>query len=134
MNQVAKPTPWFVIERKLLTAQELLQRYAAGERDFSLSEWIDPSGTPLRGACLDGADFSRSFVTGDFRGASLRGARFVEANVKGCEFAEADLTGADFRGAALCRAGLDGAKMEGANFAGAFWHSYEFSEGELPLS
>ena len=56
-----------------------------------VDERTRPTGEMFRGALLDGADFSRSFVTADFTGARLRGARLVGANVKACRFDGADL-------------------------------------------
>ena len=122
MQQGASPTSF----------RELLDRYQRGERDFSNAELDTDPDSDLSGVCLDNADFSHAFLVGNFRGTSLRGARFFQANVKTCDFREADLRDADFRGAGLCSALFDGAKLEGSKFAGAFIHSHEFKEGEMP--
>ena len=114
--------------------RELLERYQRGERTFADAELDADPESDLSGVCLDGADFSHAFLMASFRGASLRGARFYQANVKTCDFREADLRDADFREAALCSAQFDDAKLHGANFAGAFAYSYEFKEGETPVS
>lgn len=114
------------------TFRKLLECYQRGERDFSGAELDADHDCDLSGVCLDGADFSHAYLVATFRGASLRGTRFYQANVKTCDFREADLRGADFRGAALCAADFDGAKLDGSDFAGAYIHSYEFKEGERP--
>ncbi|MGD1859964.1 MAG: pentapeptide repeat-containing protein [Leptolyngbyaceae cyanobacterium] len=60
--------------RKRLTAKEVLQLYAGGERDF-------------RGAILAGRNF---------RGADLSGADFSQTNIRGTQFVEATLIGTQF--------------------------------------
>ena len=80
-------------ESEIVMSEEVLRRYLAGERDFSGLEIEDAAkSAPLRGAILDDADFSRAFIVADFSKASLRGARFVEANVKTCSFTDAKST------------------------------------------
>jgi uncharacterized protein YjbI with pentapeptide repeats len=112
--------------------RELLDRYRAGERDFSGAELDQDAGNDLSGVCLDGADLSRSYVVASFQRASLRGARFREANVKTCDFRGADLRDADFSGAALCSTRFDGARLDGARFFGASCHGLVLREGERP--
>lgn len=82
-----------------MTAEELIRRYAAGERDFS--------GTDLRGADLSEADL---------RGVDLSEANLREANLSGANLSEvnlykADLSGAKLHGASLRRANLRGARL-----------------------
>lgn len=113
------------------SVEELLRRYKDGERHFVTIEF-DDGDYDLRDAFLEGADFSRSYLTVDFRGANLRGANFSQANVKGCNFSNADLRGADFTGAALEATEFKEANLEGTNFAGASCYSYTFKEGETP--
>lgn len=95
----------------------------------------------------DGADFSRARVAGDLTGASLRGAKFIEANLsadmknqsmglmravlstavaEGANFTAADMMSADLRylhaaGADFSGAALQGADAAGADFTGARW-------------
>jgi hypothetical protein len=57
-----------------MNAQELIQRYKAGERDFSVTE--------LFGANLQGAELS---------GAILHGADLREANLSGADLREVNL-------------------------------------------
>lgn len=110
----------------------MLDRYQRGERDFTNAELDADPSCDMSGICLDGADFSNAFLVANFRGASLRGARFVQANVKTCDFRDADLREADFRGAGLCSALFDGAMLDGTHFAGAYIHGYLLKEGETP--
>ncbi|MBE7380632.1 MAG: pentapeptide repeat-containing protein [Leptolyngbya sp. SIO1E4] len=60
-----------------LTAQTVLRRYAAGERDF-------------RGAILRGCNFRGAELSGaDFSGADIRSARFVAATLRGAKLCHA---------------------------------------------
>jgi hypothetical protein len=53
------------IER-IVPSDEILRRYALGERDFRSLIIEDPEGThPLRGQTLDGADFRGTFFVVD---------------------------------------------------------------------
>ena len=102
-------------------------------RIASFESDLDDANYDFRGVVLDGADFSRSFITADFRGANLRGANFTHCNVKTCDFRNADLTGAAFVGSALCSTEFTGAILDGANFAGSYAHSYVLQENENPF-
>ena len=123
-----------------ITIDELLERYAAGERDFTqfkigytdrdlrgvnLSEatfgvrtlefvgtlkGINLSGANLSGAWLD----ERSIENANLRGANLSKAKFFQAGLCG-----ADLREANFRGASLMYTDLRGARVDGADFRGA---------------
>ena len=122
-------------EDELVRPAEIVRRYTSGGRHFTGIDIEDPDDADqwaFRGATLDGADFSGSFIVADFTGASLKGASFSGANVKTCIFDKADLSGADFRGAALCSATFGGADVTGADFTGATIHSHVFEAGELP--
>ena len=67
-----------------LTAKQILQRYAAGERDF-------------RGAILNGCNFSGANLSGaDFSGAQIRGTRFVDATLIGTKFCHAETGPANY--------------------------------------
>jgi uncharacterized protein YjbI with pentapeptide repeats len=73
------------------TASELLERYAAGERQFAHAqlEAADLPGAALAGACL-----AHSNLTGaDLSGAALRGTDFSN-----CRLDLARLNGADLGG------------------------------------
>jgi hypothetical protein len=55
--------------------RELLERYEQGERDFTQSDLAQDSDNDLSGKCLDGCDFSESFIMATFHKAKpSRGA------------------------------------------------------------
>ena len=87
-----------------MTRDELLTRYAAGERDFrgvDLGE-VDLAFVILAGANLAGANLFWAEMTG----ANLAGANLTRANLAG-----ANLTRANFTGANLYHTTLTGAQM-----------------------
>ena len=113
------------------TAEELLRRYAAGERYFP--ETDIPDGSSLEGAALAGAVFVSGWLSDvNFRGADLRGVRFEECNVKCSDFDNADLRGACFPRTHVEAISVRGARLEGASFAGALAYGGEYREGEIP--
>jgi uncharacterized protein YjbI with pentapeptide repeats len=113
------------------SAEELLRRYAEGARYFAESE-LDNSVHDFRNVELEDADFSRSFIFADFRGADLKRASFASANVKTCDFRNADLEGADFSGAAIDGTLFEGANLQGARFDGAGCYGYTMKAEERP--
>lgn len=120
-------------EDRVWRPAEILHRYAGGERDFQQVEIEDSEDrASFRGANLDDADFSGSFIVADFTGASLRNSHWSNANVKTCIFRDADLSRANFSGTALDATVFQGAKMAGANFAGAYVQSRKLQPGEMP--
>ena len=88
--------------------EELLQRYANGERHFPET---DLSDADLSGVKLDGASFEGFswFFNSNFDRASLQGTSFRECNVKCASFRNADLTGAYFELAAIESIDFEGA-------------------------
>lgn len=116
---------------KTMTADELRDRHAAGERDF---RGVEVAGGNLARAVLADADFRGArFQRCDLARADFRGARLDEAVLE-----EVDLHGTDFRNASLQGAvasalphivgrgpDLDGARVDGADFRGDifFWAS-----------
>jgi hypothetical protein len=111
---------------------ELLTRYAAGERSFVGSE-LDSinEGIDLTGVILDGADFSDSWIVASFRDASLKGAIFRRANVKTCDFSGANLTDADFRDAPLEATKWSGAILSGCKFGVVTYYGATVCEAEF---
>ncbi|MEH2144242.1 pentapeptide repeat-containing protein [Nostoc sp.] len=119
-----------------ITAEELLQRYAAGERDFagvSLRKIVLVNAN-LRGINLPNADLRFANLIAvkltdanlsqvNFTGADLTGARLDRSNLQGVSF-ECDAVGAifdqaDLRRAGMYRARLNGARFDKANLEGA---------------
>jgi uncharacterized protein YjbI with pentapeptide repeats len=103
----------------IMDAEELLQRYAAGERDFvgvGLDD-VDVSGANLSNINLSRASMNQFFADGanlsgaDLSKASIYQAGFNEVNLAGANLSEADLGDCGFR-----RANLSGANLSGATF------------------
>jgi uncharacterized protein YjbI with pentapeptide repeats len=97
---------------KVKSAQELVRRYAEGERDFVLAQL---TGAELVGAQLCEADLS---------GAKLAGARLCKADLSGARLngghlREADLSQANLSGAQLREVDLSGARLSQADLGGA---------------
>ncbi len=113
-----------------MTREELLQRYATGERDFS---GVDLSGVNLEEVCLEEINLE---------GANLRGTLFFRSNLIGAIFRSADLERADlsmtvldetdFRGANLTSCRTLECSMIRANFQdarddGMIWDGYAYN-------
>lgn len=87
-----------------MTRDELLARYAAGERDFG---GVNLSGADLFRVNLSGANLSGVSLSG----ANLSGASLSWANLSGVSLSGANLSGADLFRANLFRANLSGADL-----------------------
>ena len=116
---------------EIFTVRKLKEKYTGGERNFSGIE-IEENPNEFIGVCLEGCDFSQSFICGNFSGASLRGSNFSNANLKTSLFEKADLEGCNFSNSALCATTFKGANLKGAVFSGAYFHSCKLGEGEIP--
>lgn len=92
------------------SANELLERYGAGERDFARAK--------LQRAQLPGANLSGARLTG----AELANANLQGANLIGANLGDATLTRANLRSAALRAAGLRAADLRGADLRDAELH------------
>jgi uncharacterized protein YjbI with pentapeptide repeats len=104
------------------TSDELLRRYAAGERRFpdcDLDE-ANLARVTLVGAVFDGS----CFHSATFDGADLRGISFRVCNVKCASFRKADLRGASFHLSSVEAADFAGAQLEGASFEGAGYYGH----------
>ncbi|MBA2747499.1 MAG: pentapeptide repeat-containing protein [Tatlockia sp.] len=89
-----------------ITAEELLVRYKAGERNFAGIELIQSEGVPLDSSI-------------DLEGAILRDINLRGAYLRQADLTEADLTGADLFGAFLELARLKRAIVKDANLYSA---------------
>lgn len=114
------------------SAEELLRRYAAGERFFPEADI--PEDSSLREAVLADALFKDAWLSVvDFRGANLRGCRFEGGNVKCSDFRGADLRGAVFAGTAVEATLWDGANTNGADFTMATAYGGTIRDAEFPF-
>ncbi|MBW4550726.1 MAG: pentapeptide repeat-containing protein [Aphanocapsa sp. GSE-SYN-MK-11-07L] len=90
-------------EAGLLSAEELLERYAAGERDFS-------------GIYLIHLEFGKKYPMGaDLSGINFRGSNLSESDFRKVNLSEANLSGADLSNCLIENANLSGANLSGAN-------------------
>ena len=124
------------MERKNITVEELLQRYAAGERDFRKIHLVfdeyerdesgearfDESGNGImrpgvQEGCLRGTNLSGV----DFRGSDLGAIRMYSQGLILCHAnsSKLDLSVFLFRGSNLSGANLSGAQIFRANFSHA---------------
>jgi uncharacterized protein YjbI with pentapeptide repeats len=99
-----------MIEQPPTSPDELLCRYAAGERLFVDIEMAP--GASLRGVMLCGACFENAWLHSvDFARADLRHCKFNNVNLKCVDFSDANLTGASFDDVVLCGSVFTGAKI-----------------------
>lgn len=128
-----------------LTTDELLRRYAIGERLFinanlrcldlasiCLRE-INLSWAKLNLANLSGSDLSKALLMGtDIREANLSDtnlsqSQLLRANLTGANLYRADLKGANLSHACLVNANLSEADLTGANLSGADFKGADLS-------
>jgi serine/threonine protein kinase, bacterial len=125
-----------------LAAEDLLQAYAKGRRDFTSH---DLSLLSLQRAGLSGANFHQSklhkinlqganLFNADFGRASLSNAILKNANLARAYLSHADLQGADLRGADLSYAYLSNANLRGANLCGADLTGAKISDEQLAMA
>jgi uncharacterized protein YjbI with pentapeptide repeats len=126
---------YYILEVGVMTREELLERYATGERDFSGVdlESVDLSNTELRGiifrrANLRQTNLKDSDLSGywekpnpkictDFREANCYEANFSGSTIEVVDFSNAVLTGANFSGAVLYRTWFTDANLEDVNWS-----------------
>ncbi|ELR98349.1 pentapeptide repeat-containing protein [Gloeocapsa sp. PCC 73106] len=101
-------------ELSITETQELLKRYALGDRNF---QNINLSGANLQGIYLTDANLI---------GADLSYANLSNAQLDRVKLIAADLTQANLTGASLKKAKLMGAKLERTNFTDANLDNAEF--------
>lgn len=138
----------------LMTSEELLKRYAAGERDFRKVEiWnanlikadlreVNLSGAELRGACLIAANLSEANLDGirlegsdltsaslykaSLRGAGLESCQLINTNCREVDMTEAKLFESRLDGALFFRANLYNATLSGSTCVGT-----DFGEADM---
>ena len=113
----------------ITSADELLRRYAAGERDF---RGADLTEATLTEATLRGADLTEATLRGaDLTEATLTGADLYRADLTGADLTEADLTEATLTGAGLYRADLREADLNRADLRGADLYRADLYRADL---
>ncbi len=137
----------------ILRLDDLLRRYAAGERHFREvviqggAERVDLAGIDLRGSDLQEVELRDS----DLRGANLGYARLSHADLQGADLTEAQCDGAEFQGvnlvlaqcrnttfrnallnrSNLTRATFDGSQLDFARLEGARLSKASFVRASL---
>ncbi|QOV21176.1 pentapeptide repeat-containing protein [Anabaenopsis elenkinii] len=100
-------------ENNINTTLTLLERYAAGKRDFT---GVNLGKADLQGVDLKGCDFSYADLSeANLNGANLRGCDLSFANLAQADLQNADLRGALLFAADLRQANLRGTKLEKAD-------------------
>ncbi|MBW4542569.1 MAG: pentapeptide repeat-containing protein [Myxacorys chilensis ATA2-1-KO14] len=102
-----------------MTAEELLQRYATGERNFSgLRLYAEEYAMLLNGRDLNGVNLCGSRLDGDWSGANLSHARLRGIIADGCDLKQVNLSQADLGGAMFIECDLTGCNLTNANLSG----------------
>jgi uncharacterized protein YjbI with pentapeptide repeats len=123
------------MELRVMTAEELLERYAAGERAFNGLD-IEASdeliGANLAGINLSGSILAEMILDGvDFSDANLRNAHFGQTDLNGVNLQRADLSGAKLGFASLDNADLTDARLIGANLKSTSMVGVNFTRSNL---
>lgn len=114
------------------SVEELLRRYATGERYFASADI--PDGADLKGAVLEDAILEHVWLSdANCQGANLQRVSFRHSNVKCAIFRDANLQDASFEGAAVEATDFAGANLSGVSFAGAGDYGYIIQPGESPV-
>lgn len=105
-----------------ITAEELLQRYAAGERDFRRINlgafFVRPPW--LIGVNLSNVDLGGVYIeSGGLMNTNLRSANLERSHFTNTLFINTNLSNTNLRSANLDRANLTGANLSDANLSGA---------------
>lgn len=104
------------------SVKELLERYEAGERDFSdvTGRHVNLSGANLRGADLRGIYLDGAYLTGvDLREANLHEASLIGACLTRAKMSRARIVSVDLSRADLWEVDLTGADITTTNLTGA---------------
>ena len=111
------------------TADELQERYAAGERYFVGTKL---RGANLRGMVLRGSNLDESdFVRASLQDADLAHVLLRTSGLSGANLAGADLTGADLTGARVAQAVLRNATLTDALLEYALMRDSDLGDAEV---
>ena len=133
-----------------MDAEELLRRYAAGERDFQriILEYTNLSGVELQGIDLRDARFSyvnlscinlrHCSLSAEFSYCNLRDANIESCDLDYARFFDCDLRGANTRMCHLTCTGFTRVNLQGAKLGGSgedpceFWDVVRYDGVFLP--
>ena len=107
-----------------MEAEELLRRYAAGERNFSgvvLNHFTNLAGARLHEIDLSGATLPEKMQGIDFYRANLFNARLGDTDMRGANLREANMEGAALENTNLCGADLTKANMRRVCGRALYW-------------
>ncbi|MFL9449626.1 pentapeptide repeat-containing protein [Tolypothrix bouteillei VB521301_2] len=113
-----------------LEVEELLERYAAGERNF---ERVDLSGADLSGVDFGERMLKRIYYNRpiNFSFSNLSNANLSSANLSWASMECVNLSGANLSGANLYCACLGGANLKGANLSNSKLISADLAGADL---
>lgn len=115
------------IEREKITFEELLRRYAAGERDFTRLDIWDWRDNMFRGVDLSGINLESSYLRVDFSGAILRKANFRYTIWDIPTWEDIDFTGSDFTGIN----NVVGCAFIDCNFSNTVWNQADLWQSKF---
>ena len=123
---------------KLITFDELLKLYAAGERDFSSIKIRYISRRSMNRINLSDAifgnqtfDYISCLSNINFRNANLTNVDFAECLIENTDFSYANLSGASFWGSVLSGSNFTGATLINVDFRQASWINAIFIKANL---
>ncbi len=131
-----------------MTAEELLRRYAAGERNFAGADLrnCDLRGADLRNCDLRGANLSRANLSGyrnnegiwiysNLSKVNLSGANLEYAVLNAANLSDTDLTNAHFNCTEMLQVHLERANMRGSSGVwmseGVHYHNTILNDGSV---
>ena len=103
-----------------MTFEELLKRYAAGERNFAGVDLSYNSEEGLRVAILRGINLSEAILDCiNIIGVDMSYSNLSRGRIDACWLEDVNLTGANLREARFIEASISGADLTGADLTGA---------------
>ena len=110
-----------------MTAEELLDRYALGERNFAgILLYAGEYEKSLDGRVLAGSNLCGSTLEGDWSGVNLSESRMCGVIASGCDFQKASFCGANLSGGIFTQC-----DMNGSDFTNAFLCGVAFKQTEV---
>lgn len=115
-----------------MTADDLLERYAIGERNFAgISLYAEEYARTLDGRDLRGINLCGSILDGDWSGVNLAEARMCGVVANGCDFQRGIFTQANLIGAVFTQCDLNGSDFTDALLSGIAFKQTEVCNSNL---